>query len=178
MLSPDMHRPGQDELTLRAVVATDVAIFFEQQRDPEANHRAAFTAEDPSDRKAFETKWARILDDPTSITRTIVVGGEVVGNVMCFVQFGQPSVGYWIGREFWGRGLATRALAALLAEVETRPLHARVAKDNAASLRVLEKCGFAICGEDRGFAAARGAEIEEWLLELSPSAPSRPSQHT
>ncbi len=34
------------------------------------------------------------------------------------------------------------------------------------SLRVLEKCGFRIIGEDKGFANARGREVEEFLLEL------------
>jgi hypothetical protein len=31
---------------------------------------------------------------------------------------------------------------------------------------VLEKCGFAICGEDQGFANARGVEVEEFILVL------------
>ena len=43
---------------------------------------------------------------------------------------------------------------------------ARVAKDNLGSRRVLEKRGFAIVGEARGFANARGEEIEELVLEL------------
>lgn len=73
-------------------------------------------------------------------------------------------VSYGLGKTFWGRGIATQALALFLAEVSIRPIHARVAKDNAASLRVLERNGFTISGEDRGFAEGRGAEIEEWLL--------------
>jgi RimJ/RimL family protein N-acetyltransferase len=48
-----------------------------------------------------------------------------------------------------------------------RPIYARVAKDNVASLRVLEKCGFTITGQAKGFANARGEEIEEWILELT-----------
>src|SRR4029453_19193159 len=77
---------------------------------------------------------------------------------------------YWIGREFWGRGIATQALAVLLSAVKTRPLYARAAKDNIASLRVLEKCGFTITGYERGFANARGEEIEEVVLELQAEA--------
>jgi RimJ/RimL family protein N-acetyltransferase len=45
-------------------------------------------------------------------------------------------------------------------------MYARVAKDNLASRRVLEKCGFTVIGEDKGFANARGQEIDELLLEL------------
>ena len=78
---------------------------------------------------------------------------------------------YWIGREFWGKGIATKALAVFLSAVKARPLYARAAKDNIASLRVLEKCGFAITGYERGFANARGEEVEEVVLELRAEAP-------
>src|SRR4029453_1988037 len=84
---------------------------------------------------------------------------------------------YWIGREFWGRGIATQALAVLLSAVKTRPLYARAAKDNVASLRVLEKCGFTIAGYERGFANARGEEVEEVVLELRAEAPKPRLKH-
>jgi RimJ/RimL family protein N-acetyltransferase len=75
-------------------------------------------------------------------------------------------VSYWLGRPFWGRGIASRALALFLELVQERPLFARAAKDNIASVRVLQKSGFIIKGEDRGFAHARGEEIAELLLRL------------
>lgn len=81
---------------------------------------------------------------------------------------GHPEVSYWIGKPYWGRGIATAALRAFLLEVTARPMYARAAKDHLASLRVLEKCGFTIVGEDKGFAEARGEEGEEFLLQLSP----------
>jgi RimJ/RimL family protein N-acetyltransferase len=57
---------------------------------------------------------------------------------------GQREVGYWVGRDFWGRGLATKALKIFLEIEETRPLYGVVAVHNIASQRVLEKCGFKI----------------------------------
>ena len=42
-----------------------------------------------------------------------------------------------------------------------------MAKDNAGSIRVLDECGFRLVGTERGFANARGAEIEELLFVLS-----------
>jgi RimJ/RimL family protein N-acetyltransferase len=159
------------EVLLREVSAADLPIFFEQQLDAEAIAMAAFTAADPSDRAAFDAHWARILADPTTLNRTIVCDGEVAGHVACFEQEGQREVTYWLGRRHWGRGLATRALAALLELAPERPLYARAVKDNLASLRVLEKCGFAIAGEDRGYANGRGAEVEEWILILPPGEP-------
>ncbi|MCB0242704.1 MAG: GNAT family N-acetyltransferase, partial [Anaerolineae bacterium] len=73
---------------------------------------------------------------------------------------------YWLGREYWGKGIATRALAAFLEIITVRPLYARAAQDNIGSLMVLAKCGFVICGKDKGFATARGGETEEYVLRL------------
>lgn len=153
-------------MQLRDVVESDLPIFFAQQLDAEANVMAAFTAKDPNDWDAFMAHWRKILSDATVTQQTIVVDGAVAGNVLSFMQFGKPSVSYWIGKEYWGQGIATAALLAFLQQVTVRPLYARAVKDNLASLRVLQKCGFRICGEDKGFANARGAEVKEFILEL------------
>ncbi len=154
-------------LLLRDVVEDDLSSFFEFQLDPGANHMAAFTARDPTDREASTAHWNKILAEPTNIIRTIVCGGQVVGSVSSYEESGRPEVTYWIGRAHWGKGIATRALTAFLSQANTtRPIYARVAKDNLGSRRVLEKCGFQVIGEMKGFANARGEEIEELLLEL------------
>jgi len=82
---------------------------------------------------------------------------------------GEREVTYWIGRSYWGRGIATSALRAFLTIDRSRPLHARVAHDNVASHRVLEKCGFRLVATERGFAEARSGEIEEFVLRLEES---------
>jgi RimJ/RimL family protein N-acetyltransferase len=127
------------EVRLRAVTEDDLPIFFEHQRDPVANRMAAFP---PRERDAFMTHWGSILRDASGVVRTIELDGDVAGNVCLFGFEGRREVGYWIGRQFWGRGVATRALSAFLHEVEERPIHAGVAETNVASIRVLEKCGF------------------------------------
>ena len=98
------------DLVLRDVVEEDLPIFFEYQLDPEANQMAAFTAKDPNDQEAFTAHWGRILTAPTVIIRTIAVEGQVVGSVLSYEEEGRPEVSYWIGRAYWGRGIATRAL--------------------------------------------------------------------
>jgi RimJ/RimL family protein N-acetyltransferase len=158
--------PLANAVRLRAVAEADLTVFFEQQLDPTANHMAAFTAPDPADREAFMARWTRILADETITPRTILLEGQVAGHIVSFEQFGQPAVSYWLGKEYWGKGLATAALAAFLEELEVRPLYARAAKDNIASIRVLEKCGFTVIGEEKGFANARSQEIEEFILKL------------
>jgi len=121
------------------VTEEDLPTLFEHQRDPEANRMADFPARD---RDAFMAHWRRILRDPTVVARTIAVDGQVAGNVVSFEWSGKREVGYWIGRDHWGRGVASAALAQFLLEDRSRPLHAGVAPHNAASIRVLEKCGF------------------------------------
>lgn len=154
------------DVILRAVEESDLPSFFKMQLDADANYMAAFAAKDPSDRQAFTRHWTKILDDDTVIRRTILFTGQVVGNIASFERSGEREVCYWIEKEYWSRGIASMALALFLAEVKLRPLFARAAKDNTASVRVLEKCGFKICGRDKGFANARGEEIEEVILSL------------
>jgi len=165
--------PRTTEVSLRDVAESDLSIFFEHQRDPVANFMAAFTARDPADMDAFAAHWKRILSDDTVAVKTIVFEGKVVGSVAKFVDkdFGKPEITYWTGKEYWGMGLATQALSKFLGEIRVRPIYGRAAKDNVASIRVMEKCGFTISGYGRGFANARGKEIEEAILELrEPSA--------
>jgi RimJ/RimL family protein N-acetyltransferase len=151
---------------LRDVTEADLPTFFEQQRDPDASRMAAFTQEYPTDRDAFMAHWTRIMGEDAVTIKTILFNGQIVGYVLSYPWLDKPQIGYWIGREYWGKGIATTALAKLLREVKVRPLYARAAKDNVASLRVMEKCGFTVVGEEKSFANARGQEVEELLLEL------------
>ena len=127
------------EVRLRRVEDDDVAVFFEHQSDPLAVAMAAFPARDE---ERFAAHWDKLRADDALVVRTIVADGEVAGNIGSWSQDGQQLLGYWVGREWWGRGVATRALALLVAEVRTRPLHAHVVAHNVGSIRVLEKCGF------------------------------------
>jgi RimJ/RimL family protein N-acetyltransferase len=130
---------------------------------------AAFTAPDHMDRNAFERRWSRLRADETVIARVIVVDGEVAGTISSWGSPDEREVTYWIGRPYWGRGIATGALKTFLTVDPSRPLHARVASDNVASRRVLEKCGFRVVAHERGFAEARSGEIEEFVLRLEES---------
>jgi RimJ/RimL family protein N-acetyltransferase len=168
-------------LTLREVRDEDLPLLFEQWADPVAAHMAAFTAPDHMDRDAFERRWSRLRSEETVLNRVVVVDDEVAGTIGSWGDPGDREVTYWIGRSYWGRGIATDALEAFLAVDRSRPLRARVASDNVASRRVLEKCGFRIVATERARAEARSAEIEELVLRLdelaemqtSPRVPGR-----
>ncbi len=153
-------------ITLREVEPADLDTFYVHQRDPEANRMAAFVGKEPRDRPAFDAHWEKILRSPHITQRTIVADGQVAGHVACFPLEGNLEVTYWLGREFWGQGIATEALTQLLRLVAERPILARTATDNLGSLRVLQKCGFIITGKDQGFAHGRGEVTEEYLLRL------------
>lgn len=62
------------------------------------------------------------------------------------VERHSAELGYWLGRAYWGEGIATAAVRIVvphaLRELELYRLHARVFDGNPASMRVLELCGF------------------------------------
>ena len=153
-------------VVLREIIDSDLTIFFQHQQDEGAVQMAAFTSKDPADRDAFNAHWAKIRALDGVINRSIEVDGKLAGHVASFEMFGERNVTYWIGREFWGQGVATAALRALLKVDASRPIYGRAAKDNSRSIRVLEKCGFVFVMEDKGFANARQAEIAEVVLKL------------
>jgi RimJ/RimL family protein N-acetyltransferase len=163
MAEPQTSSPTS-YVVLRDVIDSDLPIFFEHQRHPDSNRMAAVAARD---RDAFMAHWNKVLADPANKTQTVLVDGRVAGNVVSWDGDGERLVGYWIGSGFWGRGVATRALAKYLAFDTHRPLHARVAKHNVASRRVLEKCGFTVIGEGLVSPETTGGEpIPEYLLSL------------
>ena len=147
---------------LRDVEEADLPLLYEQQLDSEATRMAAFP---PRDRDAFMAHWSKILADPALAKRTILLDGSVAGYICSFDISGEQEVGYWIGREHWGKGVATRALRIFLEEQRVRPLYAHVAKHNVGSIRVLEKCGFALLGEEK--TSLRGVEREDVVLVLA-----------
>jgi RimJ/RimL family protein N-acetyltransferase len=130
-----------ESITIREVESSDLETFYEHQLDPEANRMAAFVSKDPRDKVAFHALWDKILNSSQNTTRTIVAEGQVAGHIACYPDGGNLEVTYWLGREFWGRGLATEALNRMLRLVVDRPIFARAATDNIASIRVLQKSG-------------------------------------
>ena len=130
---------------------------------------AAFMPEDPNNRNAYIEKYSKFLVDPTINMQIIKVNNEIVGNISKFIMENKAEITYWIDRKFWGQGIAITALKNFLKMELTRPIYGRVAFDNFGSQKVLEKCGFAKIGNDKGFANARQTEIEEFIFRLSLS---------
>lgn len=151
-----------NEITLRDVTESDLPILFEQQLVPEATAMAEFPSRD---KEAFYAHSKKIMADGSVIFKAIVSDGQVAGSIVSWQMEGNMEVGYWLGKEFWGKGIATQALAEYLKIMTIRPLYAHVAKHNAGSRRVLEKCGFTVIGED-SYTNPAGVLVEEFHLKL------------
>ncbi len=132
-------------VTLRPVMDSDLPIFFKQQNDPPAHEMAASQLRD---RDAFMEHWKRNLANPSITILTVLQDNNVAGNILSFDMEGKREVGYWLGREFWGKGIASRALTQFLQIELRRPLYGYAAKKHIGSQRVLEKCGFEAAGEE------------------------------
>jgi len=126
-------------VTLRAVEDSDLPFFFEWQADEESYRMAAVATRDE---EAFAAHWSRIRSDPDGLLRTIVADGCVTGHALSWTAADGRVVGYWLGKAYWGRGIASAALRLFLTEDPQRPLFATVAEHNAGSRRVLERAGF------------------------------------
>ena len=151
------------KVELREVRDADIPIFFEQQFDPEAAAMAVFPSRGP---EAHFAHWAKVRADRSAIVRTVLADGEVAGNIASYEAGGERLVGYWIGKRFWGRGVATEALTALLLVDAARPLLAHVAVRHAASIRVLEKCGFVVVREEKAVSRGGGEAVDELVFAL------------
>jgi len=157
-----MGAPRADTVGLRPVSEEDLEIFYGHQREPQAVSMALFASRD---RDAFYRHWANTLDRSDGTALTITDGDSVAGNIGSWVSEDRVLVGYWIGSDHWGKGVATAALRRFLAEHEPRrPLHARVATSNVGSIRVLEKCGFEPVERTTELNESLGIEVEELLM--------------
>ncbi|AZB10817.1 N-acetyltransferase [Chryseobacterium sp. G0162] len=154
------------KIELRPTTVDDLGTLFQFQLDAEANHLAAFTSKDFANKDAYLVKYTRLLNDPTVNNQTIIVGTVIAGSIAKFIMEGNTEITYWIDKEFWGKGVATKALKEFLTLEPARPIFGRVAFDNFGSQKVLENCGFLRIGTDKGFANARQMEIEEFIYRL------------
>lgn len=154
----DAQKTAAGDVRLRDVEEPDIATFFEDQRDPAGAEMAIFASRGKDDHFAH---WRKILADESVVVRTIVLGEDVAGNVVSWIQDEERLVGYWVSRAFWGRGIASEAVKLFVNELHERPLFAYVARTNAGSIRVLERCGFTVAGHTQ-----KPGDVEELVYVL------------
>jgi RimJ/RimL family protein N-acetyltransferase len=144
-------------MKLREVVESDLEVFFHHQADPETK---AMSGHPGREREAyFEHMRVNVLPQghDEGIIRAIEVDGQLVGNVLAWFEDEKWLLGYVLGRQWWGRGIASQAVAELLRLIpHARPVFAEVSPGNAGSRRVLEKNGFEL--------VSQGAETLDFKL--------------
>ncbi len=160
-------------ISLRPTLRADIPALFQIQLDPEGN---ALAGTKPRDLAAFNARWDDILGTsstppgPTGVTaRVIIAEGVLAGSINIFRPDDEPRtdfIGYWLAREQWGRGIATRAIALMLEESPIRPLLARVISHNVASLKALTRNGFEVVSCDLRPATDRYAAGEVFTLRF------------
>lgn len=153
-------------MQLREVRSEDLDDFFEHQQDPEANLMAAFAPRNPQDRGVFDYHWSLLLDDPATQVRTVEQDGRVAGAVVISGIGTEPELSFWTSRDFWGQGITTSAVDAVLKSFTERPLRALVPADNIGSQKILTRRGFAVVGEDKSFSNARSEVVTELVMQL------------
>ena len=119
--------------------------------------------------RADAESWLRIAgEDGPSLHLAIEVDGRIAGGIGAIAGEGisqaTADFGYWLGEGYWGRGIATAAAAAfvehLVASGKFARIQAPVFAWNPASMRVLEKVGFAREGVLRQSVSKDGALID------------------
>jgi [ribosomal protein S5]-alanine N-acetyltransferase len=166
----DKHKEMENkklDIKLRPTEFEDLGTLFLFQTDTEGGYLAAFMSKYPTEKTAYIDKWTKLLSNPTVNSQTIIIDKTIVGSIAKFVMEGDTEITYWIDRKFWRQGIATKALNELLTVETIRPIFGRVAFDNFASQKVLEKNGFVKVGTDKAFANARQEEIEEYIYKLT-----------
>lgn len=101
----------------------------------------------------------------------IVVDDEAVGGIGFSLQddvgYRSAEIGYWLGEEFWGRGIATDALVAVsnyaFSSYDLCRLFAHVFEWNPGSTRVLEKAGYSFEGRLRKSVTKDGKTIDQLM---------------
>jgi RimJ/RimL family protein N-acetyltransferase len=170
MALPDESAPASPPgVTLRMPRPADLPILYSFECDPAWT---AMAMAKPRTAAAFEAAWAQIFRDWAAgrtdvVQKIILADGEVCGTIGCRLLAGRHVIGYGLGRAYWGRGIASRALGHLLAELPMRPLYATAAASNAASIRVLAKHGFVIAERRTAPETERSPAREEVVLMLA-----------
>ena len=147
-----------ERITLRHWLDTDAKALYKYASDPEVGPRAGWPPH-ISEEESLEI-IRTVFNNPTTWAIVWNETGEAIGAIgygpSCDCSLpareGEPTVGYWVGKPYWGKGICTEALRLMIAHIrETTVIRSLISghfTDNHASGRVMEKCGFVATGEN------------------------------
>ncbi|MEQ9207252.1 MAG: GNAT family N-acetyltransferase [Phycisphaerales bacterium] len=137
---------NKDRCTLRDVCCSDLPTLYSFESDPAWYTMAKVKPRSAAD---FELAWKRIFRDWADekigvVQKAVLLDGEVCGTIGCRFIVNRWEIGYGFAKSYWGQGVATSAVNLFLDGVVERPLYAKVAVTNIASIRVLTKNKFVL----------------------------------
>ncbi|MDY5084904.1 MAG: GNAT family N-acetyltransferase [Prevotella sp.] len=168
-----------ERITLRHWLDTDAKALYKYASDPEVGPRAGWQPH-KSEEESLEI-IRTVFNNPTTWAIVWNETGETIGAIgygpSCDCSLpaweGEPTVGYWVGKPYWGKGICTEALRLMIAHIrETTVIRSLISghfTDNHASGRVMEKCGFVATGEtvfDNSLHLGENRPIRVLRLEL------------
>ena len=168
-----------ERITLRHWLDTDAKALYKYASDPEVGPRAGWPPH-ISEEESLEI-IRTVFNNPTTWAIVWNETGEAIGAIgygpSCDCSLpareGEPTVGYWVGKPYWGKGICTEALRLMIAHIrETTVIRSLISghfTDNHASGRVMEKCGFVATGEnvfDNSLHLGENRPIKVLRLEL------------
>ncbi len=153
---------------LREIEPQDLRTLYEFENAPAW---CAMAMIKPRSKSEFDEIWNKIIADDAAgisknVQKAILADGQLCGTIGCRMVGECHDVGFGLGQQFWGRGIASRALALLLDLVPTRPVYATAATTNAGSIRVLTKSGFEIVEQRASEETRRYLACDEYRLIL------------
>lgn len=156
-------------VTLRCFAEPDIPLLLDYLNNPKVTWY--LTSHIPQPYTLNDAEWWIREGSTQGMVRAIESEGTLVGCVGAtpeqFEYSRNAEIGYWLAKPFWGKGIATHALAQMTAEVfsttQIARLYAYVFEGNAASQRVLEKCGYRQEALLEKAVFKRGAFSNAWL---------------
>ena len=170
-----------ERLTLRPLRADDAEALFALFANWQVIRRLSTPPWPYTLADAHSFIGSRLNRDLTDTSFAILLGDALVGaidvrmNAPAQLQRGPgPNLGYWLGQPYWGRGYMTEAARGFVARIFAARLgdiiYSGAFADNAASLRVQEKLGFARDGETTLYSKPRGDDFPHINTKLTRSA--------
>ena len=145
----------KDKISLRKFRRTDLDAIMKKFVDKDVIRAIGLDKDLKDITRKFESEWLDKtiknyrLKKPSVYNLAILLDGEHIGTIGCHkINYEDKNleIGYWIGKDYWGQGYATKALKQYLKEIKKKFDPVRVVAYhftfNPASGRVLEKCGF------------------------------------
>ncbi len=112
--------------------------------------------------------FKKLMEDESISMAVIISGASVVGYIAAFMRGDEREITYWIGREYWGQGIASKAVKLFLPSLQEKyvgeQIFARVVKGNKASEHVLLKAGFKATQTDKFYSDIRSTEVTETIF--------------